>query len=108
VDTCTHKSDFSAIKADVDACKALDAQACSGITKCRILQAREKVFEGRTWELVKWLPASSTTWFSTNDNLAGTAKLGTIGDSSNEWSIPFNLSKFTYFMFEREGTSNYY
>jgi hypothetical protein len=102
VDTCTHKSDYSTIKTDVDACKALDAQGCIGKTKCRILQAREKVFEGHTWEMVKWLPASSTHWFSTDDNLAGTAKVGTIGDSSNEWSMPFDLSKFTYFMFMKD------
>jgi hypothetical protein len=77
VDTCTHKNDYSTFKADVDACKALDAQACSGKTKCRIQMVTEKEFEGRIWNLVKWLPASSTNWFSTNDNLAGTAELGT-------------------------------
>ena len=82
VDTCTHKHDYSTIKTDVDACKALDAQACSGTNKCRIQEATEKVFEGRTWNLVKWLPASSTNWFSTNDNLAGTAVVGSYGNRS--------------------------
>ena len=101
-DTCTHKSDYSTIKVDVDACKSLDAQACSGNNKCRIQQDTVKVFEGRTWEMVKWLPTSSTKWFSTNDNLAGTAEVGTAGDKSIEWSIKYDLSKITYFMFMRD------
>ena len=59
--------------------------------------------------MVKFLPASSTTWYSGDDNFAGTAAaIGTAGDASNEWSIPYDLSKFTYFMFTREGSSDYY
>jgi hypothetical protein len=43
-------------------------------------QVIEKVFEGRTWNMVKWLPAISTNWYSTNDNLKGTEVVGTEGD----------------------------
>ena len=52
--------------------------------------------------MVKWLPASSTKWFSTDDNLNGNAKVGTAGDKSIEWSIKYDLSKFDYFMFMRD------
>ena len=58
--------------------------------------------------MVKWLPGSSTTWYSTNDNLAGTAVLGTVGDKSKEWSTTFDLKYFTYFMFTYEGSADYY
>jgi hypothetical protein len=55
--------------------------------------------------MVKWLPENSTRWYSTNDNLAGTAELGTKGDKSNEWTTTFDLTKFNYFMFTSEGTT---
>ena len=111
VDTCTHIDSSSTIEVDVLACKALDATTCIDNDECQIqiAQVREKVVEGRTWEMVKWLPESNANWFSGDDNLAGTAAaVGTAGDASQEWSIPYDLSKFTYFMFTREGSSDYY
>ena len=41
------------------------------------------------WRLVRFLPPSSTTWYSSNDDLAGIFSRGTAHDYNTEWSIPF-------------------
>jgi len=41
------------------------------------------------WRLVRFLPLTSKTWYSQNDDLAGIAPRGMAYDYNTEWSIPF-------------------
>ena len=46
-----------------------------------------------TWRLVRQLPASSSGWHPTNDNLAGTASYGSVDRTNSAWSVPFNARR---------------
>jgi hypothetical protein len=56
-------------------------------------------FMDKLFRQVKHLPASSTNWFSDNDNLAGTTTVGTEGTVAAEWAIPFGTLNFSNFLF---------
>ena len=43
-----------------------------------------------TFRQYKFLPADSPTWYTTDDNLAGTAEVGIEGDNTAEWAIKFD------------------
>jgi len=51
------------------------------------------------WKKVKSLPPTSLTWYSSNDNLQGTATVGTGLDDTVEWSLPFSTDDFDKFLF---------
>jgi len=57
---------------------------------------------GTGWRLVRFLPPTSTTWYSGNDNLVGTAVRGTAYNYVSEWSTLFG--EFDEFCFS---TSNF-
>ena len=77
VDTCTHKSESNTIATEVAACKALTADNCSSVAKCRIATAKEICFQEKTFLRVKWIPETNTAWFSGNDDLKGALVVGT-------------------------------
>jgi len=43
------------------------------------------------WRLVRFLPPTSKTWYSQNDNLLGISSRGTAYDYNTEWSVPFGV-----------------
>jgi len=57
---------------------------------------------GTGWRLVRYLPPTSTHWYSGNDNLVGTLPRGTAYDYFSEWSVHFG--EFDEFCFS---TSNF-
>ena len=89
----------SSIATEVADCKALIADSCSGIDKCRIAQAKEICFQEKTFQIVKWIPPTNTAWFSGDDDLKGTHVVGTRGDATSEWSIDFSGMTFTNLLF---------
>ena len=56
-------------------------------------------FQGIEWKQVKHLPASSTIWYSSDDNLRGTFVTGDPAIASAEWSINFEHSDYDKFLF---------
>jgi hypothetical protein len=45
------------------------------------------------------MPTSSSTWFTTTDQLAGTEKIGNSNDNNNEWALLFDkITTFPNFL----------
>jgi hypothetical protein len=64
-------------------------------------------FENKSFRQVKHLPADSTAWYIGNDNLAGTITVGTEGNISAEWAIPFGTFTFSNFLFASGDFKNF-
>jgi hypothetical protein len=76
----------------VDDCKERGGkgtcQESEGLTFCDFHEASTQCLLGELYFPVKFLPATTTKWFSSTDKLAGTdAAIGKAGDNTNEWSL---------------------
>ena len=56
-------------------------------------------FQGIEWKQVKHLPATSTTWYESTDNLRGTDVVGDPTIDSAEWSVSFSGDTHDRFLF---------
>ena len=56
-------------------------------------------FQGIEWTQVKHLPASSMTWYTSEDNLRGTFVTGDPAIATAEWSLNFEHSDYDKFIF---------
>ena len=74
----------------------------SNITKNIEYQIQLKTGVGG-WRIVRYLPATSTTWYPINDNLAGITSSGISYDYTNFWTIPFGT--FDEFVFATFNTN---
>ena len=74
----------------------------SNITKNIEYQIQLKTGVGG-WRIVRYLPATSGTWYPINDNLAGITSSGISYDYSNWWTIPFGT--FDEFVFATFNTN---
>ena len=63
-----------------------------------------KTINGTTWYLVKYVPPATPSWYSTNDNLAGTQKIGNYFDETQEYSREFFRFSWTKMLFENQTT----
>ena len=54
-----------------------------------------------TWQKVRHLPANSTMWNPTIDQLRGFDFYGNMSDSSKPWTIEYNMMDFQFFKFRR-------
>jgi hypothetical protein len=74
----------------------------SNITKNIEYQIQLKTGVGG-WRIVRYLPATSGTWYPINDNLAGITSSGISYDYTNFWTIPFGT--FDEFVFATFNTN---
>ena len=68
-------------------------------------KAAEEVSGVKGWRLVRFLPATATTWHPINDSLAGTAVYGTAYDYTNAFSVEFGV--FDEFLFSSIGLKHW-
>jgi hypothetical protein len=82
-------------KAECDAAQNATppTSSCDWKTKTRIC------FQGVQWKKVKSLPYTSTTWYSSTDNLQGTAVTGDPTIDTAEWSVAFSTDTYDKFLF---------
>ena len=53
----------------------------------------------KVFRKVKWIPPTSSSWFSTNDHLEGIETVGEEANDAAEWSIYFKNLNFTKMLF---------
>ena len=97
---CTHRPQFTDQVDAVASCKALNMETnCSANTNCQVRTTMCQF--NKMWIVVKMLEPTSTTWFSTNENLKGYDYVLT----ATEQAFPFHSSNFTEFLFLRKLTA---
>ena len=91
-DRCTHKLEFSNNSTKVATCLAYtNDETCKADTNCALAPIPVKIcFMGNTYNQVRFLPNTSTSWFSGDDNFNGNIEIGIQGDTTAEWAIKFN------------------
>ena len=100
--TCTHRRQYVSDPIAVNSCSAVaenDVAACDLKPECQV-RTSFCLFD-KLWINVKYLNASSSTWFSGDDDLKGHEVVNT----GTEHVFPFHSANFTEFWFVRTLTT---